>query len=89
MVNSLLVLIYFQGAFGALQKVCEDCAESFDSPQLQQSLTVMIPKFLQFFKHSNPKIRYGGSVGPVGLRLKNFYALLYRQHVKHAEEILI
>ena len=56
----LTLFFYFlivQGAFGALQKVCEDCAESFDSPQLQQSLSVMIPKFLQFFKHSNPKIR--------------------------------
>nr|CAB3267152.1 transportin-1 [Phallusia mammillata] len=46
-----------EGAFGALQKVCEDCAEQLDSPQLQQSLQIMIPKFLQFFKHSSPKIR--------------------------------
>ncbi|CAK8675659.1 unnamed protein product [Clavelina lepadiformis] len=46
-----------EGAFGALQKVCEDCADQLDSPQLQQSLDVMIPKFLQFFKHSSPKIR--------------------------------
>nr|XP_009858661.1 transportin-1 [Ciona intestinalis] len=46
-----------EGAFGALQKVCEDCSEQLDSPQLQESLEVMIPKFLQFFKHSSPKIR--------------------------------
>ena len=46
-----------QGAFGALQKVCEDCADQLESPEMQQSLSVMIPKFLQFFKHSTAKIR--------------------------------
>lgn len=46
-----------EGSFGALQKICEDCAEQLDSPQLQQSLAIMIPKFLQFFKHGESKIR--------------------------------
>jgi len=46
-----------EGAFGALQKVCEDCADQLESPEMQQSLSVMIPKFLQFFKHSTAKIR--------------------------------
>uniref|UniRef100_H2ZM67 Transportin-1 n=1 Tax=Ciona savignyi TaxID=51511 RepID=H2ZM67_CIOSA len=46
-----------EGSFGALQKVCEDCSEQLESPQLQKSLEVMIPKFLQFFNHSSPKIR--------------------------------
>uniref|UniRef100_A0AAR2IY76 Transportin-1 n=1 Tax=Pygocentrus nattereri TaxID=42514 RepID=A0AAR2IY76_PYGNA len=45
------------GAFGALQKICEDSAEILDSDVLDRPLNVMIPKFLQFFKHSSPKIR--------------------------------
>ncbi|EPY86988.1 hypothetical protein CB1_000283005 [Camelus ferus] len=46
-----------QGAFGALQKICEDSAEILDSDVLDRPLNIMIPKFLQFFKHSSPKIR--------------------------------
>ncbi|KAG9353683.1 hypothetical protein JZ751_011805 [Albula glossodonta] len=46
-----------QGAFGALQKICEDSAEILDSDILDRPLNIMIPKFLQFFKHSSPKIR--------------------------------
>ncbi|XP_078740754.1 transportin-1-like, partial [Lampetra fluviatilis] len=46
-----------EGAFGALQKICEDSAEILDSEVLERPLNVMIPKFLQFFKHSSPKIR--------------------------------
>uniref|UniRef100_A0AAZ3S7I0 Transportin-1 n=1 Tax=Oncorhynchus tshawytscha TaxID=74940 RepID=A0AAZ3S7I0_ONCTS len=46
-----------EGAFGALQKICEDSAEVLDSDMLDRPLNVMIPKFLQFFKHSSPKIR--------------------------------
>uniref|UniRef100_A0AAY5KCV1 Transportin-1 n=1 Tax=Esox lucius TaxID=8010 RepID=A0AAY5KCV1_ESOLU len=46
-----------EGAFGALQKICEDSAEILDSDMLDRPLNVMIPKFLQFFKHSSPKIR--------------------------------
>ncbi|TNN34907.1 Transportin-2 [Liparis tanakae] len=45
------------GAFGALQKICEDSAEILDSDILDRPLNIMIPKFLQFFKHSSPKIR--------------------------------
>ncbi|CAB1332331.1 unnamed protein product, partial [Coregonus sp. 'balchen'] len=48
---------YHRGAFGALQKICEDSAEVLDSDVLDRPLNVMIPKFLQFFKHSSPKIR--------------------------------
>ncbi|NXG54922.1 TNPO1 protein, partial [Hemiprocne comata] len=47
-----------EGAFGALQKICEDSAEILDSDVLDRPLNIMIPKFLQFFKHSSPKIRY-------------------------------
>lgn len=47
-----------QGAFGALQKICEDSAEILDSDILERPLNIMIPKFLQFFKHNSPKIRY-------------------------------
>uniref|UniRef100_A0A8C4N7S8 Transportin 1 n=1 Tax=Eptatretus burgeri TaxID=7764 RepID=A0A8C4N7S8_EPTBU len=46
-----------EGAFGALQKICEDSAEVLDSDVLDRPLNVMIPKFLQFFKHASPKIR--------------------------------
>ncbi|NXJ37404.1 TNPO1 protein, partial [Ciconia maguari] len=56
-----------QGAFGALQKICEDSSELLDSDALNRPLNVMIPKFLQFFKHCSPKIRYGCALG--GTRL--------------------
>lgn len=46
-----------EGAFGALQKICEDSSEMLDSDALNRPLTIMIPKFLQFFKHCSPKIR--------------------------------
>lgn len=46
-----------EGAFGALQKICEDSAEILDSDMLDRPLNIMIPKFLQFFKHNSPKIR--------------------------------
>ncbi|NXD46918.1 TNPO2 protein, partial [Copsychus sechellarum] len=49
-----------EGAFGALQKICEDSSELLDSDALNRPLNVMIPKFLQFFKHCSPKIRCGG-----------------------------
>ncbi|NXS99223.1 TNPO2 protein, partial [Jacana jacana] len=47
-----------EGAFGALQKICEDSSELLDSDALNRPLNVMIPKFLQFFKHCSPKIRW-------------------------------
>uniref|UniRef100_A0A2K5DCB3 Transportin-1 n=1 Tax=Aotus nancymaae TaxID=37293 RepID=A0A2K5DCB3_AOTNA len=46
-----------QGAFDTLQKICEDSAEILNSDVLDHPLNIMIPKFLQFFKHSSPKIR--------------------------------
>nr|XP_012150199.1 PREDICTED: transportin-1 isoform X5 [Megachile rotundata] len=46
-----------EGAFGALQKICEDSAEILDSDALNRPLNVLIPKFLQFFRHLSPKIR--------------------------------
>ncbi|XP_064626357.1 transportin-1-like isoform X2 [Lineus longissimus] len=46
-----------EGAFGALQKICEDSYEALDSDALNRPLNHLIPKFLQFFKHSSPKIR--------------------------------
>ncbi|CAF97100.1 unnamed protein product [Tetraodon nigroviridis] len=47
-----------EGAFGALQKICEDSAEILDSDILDRPLNIMIPKFLQFFKHTSPKISF-------------------------------
>lgn len=49
---------FTQGAFGALQKICEDSSELLDSDALNRPLNIMIPKFLQFFKHCSPKIRW-------------------------------
>ncbi|NXH78335.1 TNPO2 protein, partial [Hydrobates tethys] len=56
-----------QGAFGALQKICEDSSELLDSDALNRPLNIMIPKFLQFFKHCSPKI---SSVGLVLVKLE-------------------
>ncbi|XP_049292266.1 transportin-1 [Anopheles funestus] len=49
--------IVCEGAFGALQKICEDSADTLDSSALNRPLNIMIPKFLQFFRHSSPSIR--------------------------------
>lgn len=46
-----------EGAFGALQKICEDSSEVLESDAMSCSLNIMIPKFLQFFRHESPKIR--------------------------------
>ena len=68
------LLLSTQGAFGALQKICEDSSELLDSDALNRPLNIMIPKFLQFFKHCSPKIRCvgvcrgwgGGRMGRIG-----------------------
>ena len=59
----MCLLLSTQGAFGALQKICEDSSELLDSDALNRPLNIMIPKFLQFFKHCSPKIRWGSSGG--------------------------
>lgn len=46
-----------EGAFGALQKICEDSAETLDNDNVNRPLEILIPKFLQFFNHSSSKIR--------------------------------
>ncbi|KXS22101.1 ARM repeat-containing protein [Gonapodya prolifera JEL478] len=46
-----------EGAFGALQKVCEDNAKQLDSDEAGRPLNYMIPRFMEFFGHQNPKIR--------------------------------
>ena len=46
-----------EGAFGALEKICEDSAEMLDSDSLNRPLNVLIPKFLTFFVHQRPKVR--------------------------------
>lgn len=56
-VSFLSQLCISQGSFGALQKICEDSSELLDSDALNRPLNIMIPKFLQFFKHYSPKIR--------------------------------
>ncbi|KAF6017120.1 TNPO1 [Bugula neritina] len=46
-----------EGSFGALQKICEDSPELLDADVENRPLNVLIPKFLQFFRHEHPKIR--------------------------------
>ncbi|KAF6216915.1 hypothetical protein GE061_001266, partial [Apolygus lucorum] len=46
-----------EGAFGALQKICEDSTEVLDSDALNRPLNILIPKFIQYFGHSSSKIR--------------------------------
>lgn len=46
-----------EGAFGALQKICEDSSESLDCDTVNRPVDILIPKFLQFFGHSSSKIR--------------------------------
>lgn len=46
-----------EGAFGALQKICEDSAEQLEMDTVSRPLNVLVPKFLQFFRHTSPKIR--------------------------------
>lgn len=46
-----------EGAFGALQKICEDSHEQLDSDDYNKPLDYLIPKFLKYFRHTNAKIR--------------------------------
>jgi len=45
-----------EGAFGALQKICQDSPDQLENAPLQP-LNVLIPKFIQYFLHSHPKVR--------------------------------
>jgi transportin-1 len=45
-----------EGVFGALQKICEDSADQLEQAP-SQPLNVLIPKFIEYFLHSHPKIR--------------------------------
>lgn len=63
----------FQGSFGALQKICEDSSELLDSDALNRPLNIMIPKFLQFFKHCSPKIRSVETLLFLHLSASNFH----------------
>lgn len=46
-----------EGAFGALQKICEDFGDQLQTEAWSTPLNVLIPKFLRFFKHDSSKIR--------------------------------
>lgn len=46
------------GAFRILLLICEDYGHKLDSEENGRPLTFLIPKFLQFFKHSNENFRY-------------------------------
>ncbi|KAJ8986236.1 hypothetical protein NQ317_009942 [Molorchus minor] len=56
-VGILITTVACKGAFGALQKICEDSAETLDADTTNRPLDILIPKFLQFFNHSSSKIR--------------------------------
>lgn len=66
-----------------MQKICEDSSELLDSDALNRPLNIMIPKFLQFFKHCSPKIRWAPPPWPalsVLRRLTPPHSLLLRSH---------
>lgn len=42
---------------GTFQKICEDSAEVLVSDTYNRPAEMLLPKFLEFFKHSQPKIR--------------------------------
>lgn len=46
-----------EGAFSILQKVCEDSADLLDAEMFGRPLSLLIPKFFQYFTHNNSKIR--------------------------------
>lgn len=46
-----------KGAFGALQKICEDCSDQLNTEEMSQSLGVLLPKFIHFFGHSSPTVK--------------------------------
>ena len=48
---------FVQGASSALLKICEDCSDQLDSDALNRPLNILIPKFIQYFRHQNPVIR--------------------------------
>ena len=45
-----------EGAFGALQKICEDSADQLENAPTHP-VNVLIPKFIQYFRHSHAKVR--------------------------------
>ncbi|KAH7974680.1 hypothetical protein HPB49_018083 [Dermacentor silvarum] len=47
-----------EGSFGALHKICRDYAEALDTGPLKDQLTVLVPKFLKFFRHKSPRIQF-------------------------------
>ncbi|TPP57477.1 Transportin-2 [Fasciola gigantica] len=46
-----------EGAFGAIAKVCEDSCAQLEDTRIGCPMVSLIPKFLQYMKHDNPKIR--------------------------------
>lgn len=46
-----------ESAFSALQRICEDLAEILSMDDMNDTLESMLPRFLDFFKHPNAKIR--------------------------------
>ncbi|XP_065294400.1 transportin-1-like [Dermacentor albipictus] len=47
-----------EGSFGALHKICRDCADELVKGALKDQLTVLVPRFLHYFRHNNPRIRF-------------------------------
>ncbi|KAF6778265.1 hypothetical protein AHF37_02460 [Paragonimus kellicotti] len=46
-----------EGAFGAIAKICEDSSTQLEDTRLGCPLSSLIPKFLQYSKHENAKLR--------------------------------
>jgi transportin-1 len=46
-----------EGAFGALQKICEDSHDQLDNDLSNRPLDYLIPKIIRFFRNPHSKIR--------------------------------
>lgn len=46
-----------ESSFMALNRICEDLAEMLCADNLSKTLEAMLPRFIEFFKHPNAKIR--------------------------------
>ncbi|CAH8588883.1 unnamed protein product [Schistosoma turkestanicum] len=48
---------FMEGAFGAIEKICEDSSSQLEADRIGCPIGLLIPKFLQYSRHDSPKIR--------------------------------
>ncbi|XP_037555011.1 transportin-1 [Dermacentor silvarum] len=74
-------------SFGALHKICRDYAEALDTGPLKDQLTVLVLKFLKFFRHKNPRIRFCAATFISLLFLNRAHVVMV--HAEHAVATLL